>query len=563
MATQVVAIDTTTVPSQKSQSAPSSLSSILCVSAAVFAATLLPLLLYLGRCSPFAEASVFQPDAFYYLTVARNSLHTSFYSFDGVHPTNGFHPVWEYLLYQAMRMNLLRPDNPFVTLHRLYIGNLLILSVAWAMLAAFCSRHLHRNWLAFITTCPGFLWFVVALTAPSGLSNWSYLNGMESSVELLFLGLALASFSTDRAAALRLPLSMFFFGMMVLSRLDDVFLLLPVLILVWRLHSGGPRRRVVAAVALPLAMIAAYLVYNRLSVGVFMPTSGSVKAGLAIPQNLMDALGLVIAERWSQVMGDANYSAVFIRVLQMLAPMFLCGIYLVRRDRTRWGVVEALCVGVVLKGAYNFVNVKTFHQGPWYFGSSIFMANLVIALLWDRTLNLAQAGGSKASPLRPWTAALACGVLTTVCFNIYTNHLISEGGGTWQNSILRQSDTLRAMVQHEGSDRFIDMSDGELAYATGMQTMSGQGLVLDPPAARALAHGHLFDIASERNYYLMMASGLYKDQIDALLQKRKKGNREGIYTISGMEFDEFSVTSVAYDPISDTRLYRIGRSPLR
>src|ERR1035441_10706706 len=121
--------------------AAGSRTSILCVSAAVFAATLLPLLLFLRRCTPFAETSVFQPDAFYYLTVARNSLHTPFYSFDGVHPTNGFHPVWQYMLYHAMRLNLLRPDDPFLTLHRLYIGNLVILSIAWALLSAFSARH--------------------------------------------------------------------------------------------------------------------------------------------------------------------------------------------------------------------------------------------------------------------------------------------------------------------------------------------------------------------------------------------------------------------------------------
>jgi hypothetical protein len=520
------------------------------------------MLLYLSRCSPFAETSVFQPDAFYYLAIARNSLHTAFYSFDGVHPTNGFHPVWEYLLCRAMRLNLLRPDNPFITLHRLYIGNLAILSVAWALLSAFCARHLRRKWLAFLAVCPGFLWFAVALTASQYLANWAYLNGMESSVELLFLGLALASFSIERTATFRLPLSMFCFGLMVLSRLDDVFLLLPVLVLVWRSHGGAARRRVAAAIAMPIAMIVAYVIYNRISVGVFLPTSGSVKAGLSISENLMNALGLVIAERWSQgVLADTNYSEVFMRMFQMIAPMFLCGIYLVRRDRSPWGVIEALCVGVILKGAYNFVNVRTFHQGSWYFGSSIFMANLVIALLWDRNLNLAHAGGSKASPLRPWTAALACGALTTVSFNIYTNHLISHGGGRWQNSILRQSGTLRAMVQHEGSDRFIDMNDGELAYATGMQTLSGQGLALDPPAAEALAQGRLLDLASERNFHLMMVSGMYKDQVDGYLERRKPGDRTPLYTISGVEFDRFSVTPVAYDSISETKLYRIARKP--
>jgi hypothetical protein len=135
------------------------------------------------------------------------------------------------------------------------------------------------------------------------------------------------------------------------------------------------------------------------------------------------------------------------------------------------------------------------------------------------------------------------------------------GGGEEPHSILSQSDALRAMVQQEGSDRFIDMSDGELAYATDMQTMSGQGLVLDPPAANALIHGHLFDIASERNYHLMMASGLYKDQIDAFLRHRQAGDRTSLYMISGAEFDRFNVTPVAYDPTSATRLYRITRNP--
>ena len=521
------------------------------------------LLLFLRRCSPLAETSVFQPDAFYYLTVARNSQHTPFYSFDGMHPTNGFHPVWQFLLYHAVRLHLLRPDNPFVTLHRLYIGNLVILSIACALLAAFAARHLHRKWFAFLALCPGFLWFVIALTAFEYFANWSYLNGMESSVELLFLGLALLCFPAGRATALRLPLSMFFFGLMVLSRLDDVFLLLPVLLLVWKFRDEGPRRRIAVAVALPIVMIAAYLVYNRISVGVFMPTSGSVKAGYAISQNLYNTYHLVVPGRWSQLLvtGDASYSETFMRVFQILAPMVVCGTYLLRRSHSAWGVIEVLCVGVLLKGAYNFVNVKLFYQGSWYFASSIFMANLVIALMWDRTLNLAYPVGRKASPLRPWIAALACGLLTAVCFNIYANRLMASGGGRWEYTVLMQSETLREMVRQQGSDRFIEMNDGELAYATGLQAMSGQGLVLDPPAAAALAHGHFFDVASDRGFHLMMACGGYRDLIDDFLQRRKAGDHVPLYKISGDEFDRFSVSAVAYDPVSGTKLYRISRNP--
>jgi hypothetical protein len=123
-----------------------------------------------------------------------------------------------------------------------------------------------------------------------------------------------------------------------------------------------------------------------------------------------------------------------------------------------------------------------------------------------------------------------------------------------------QRDAIRAMVQQAGSDRFIEMNDGELAYATGMQTISGQGLVLDPPAATALTHGHFFELAAERDYHFMMASGMYKDQIDAFLKNRKAGDSMPLYTISGEEFDRFRVTSVAYDPGSDTRLYSFQRN---
>jgi hypothetical protein len=315
--------------------------------------------------------------------------------------------------------------------------------------------------------------------------------------------------------------------------------------------------------ALPIAMLVAYLIYNRISVGVFLPTSGSVKAGLAILENLGNALNIVVPRQWSRMtMGDF-FPQVFMRMFQMLAPMALCGAYLilVRKDRARWGLIEALCVGVLLKGAYNFINVRTFHQGSWYFASSVFVANLVIAILCDHTLNLAHPAHGKVSSPRAWIGAYASWLLAAACFNIYADHKMSNGTGVWVNSILRQGDTLRAMVQQEGSDRFIEMDDGELAYATGMQTLSGQGFALDPPAADALAHGHLFDLAAGRNYDLMMASGLYKDLIDRTLQRRKEGSREGLFLISGAELDEFSVTSVAYDPVSETRLYRISRNP--
>ena len=365
------------------------------VAVAAFAATVLPLFLFLKRFPRIAPLAVNAVDSFYYLTVARNSLRTSFYSFDGMYPTNGFHPVWQFLLYTAMRWNVLKPSDPFITLHRLYIGNVLLLGFGFGLLAAFCAQRLNRQWLAFAAICPGFLWFAVALSAPSYLSNWSYLNGMETSVELVCLGLALLSFSTDSRSSVRLPISMFCFGLMVLCRLDDVFFLLPVIALVWISRSRRPMYQTLISVVIPGAMIAAYLMYNRMTVGILMPTSGTVKAGLSVWSNWRLIEQIVFPIRWFIYGGMNWFPEIFMRVYQMICPVFLCGAYVLQRHRDRLGLIEALCLGVVLKGLYNFTNVQLFHQGSWYYAASIFAANLVIALWLDRAAFLLRPMSAK------------------------------------------------------------------------------------------------------------------------------------------------------------------------
>ena len=90
-----------------------------------------------------------------------------------------------------------------------------------------------------------------------------------------------------------------------------------ILLLIWRSRSGRPLHRTVLAAALPLAMIAAYLVYNRISVGVFMPTSGSVKAGLSIVGNLHFFDQVILPKNWFLTRGPTwLFSEVFMRVIR-------------------------------------------------------------------------------------------------------------------------------------------------------------------------------------------------------------------------------------------------------
>jgi hypothetical protein len=51
-------------------------------------------------------------DAYYYFSIARNSIESGSVSIDGIHTTNGFHPLWWLLLLLIFRLPTTSPDFP-------------------------------------------------------------------------------------------------------------------------------------------------------------------------------------------------------------------------------------------------------------------------------------------------------------------------------------------------------------------------------------------------------------------------------------------------------------------
>ena len=52
----------------------------------------------------FADWLPLSDDAFYYFEIARNASRGQGFTFDSVHPTNGFHPLWACLLLPVFRL---------------------------------------------------------------------------------------------------------------------------------------------------------------------------------------------------------------------------------------------------------------------------------------------------------------------------------------------------------------------------------------------------------------------------------------------------------------------------
>ena len=102
------------------------------------------------------------------------------FSFDGSLLTNGFHPLWEYMLAALSRAGTVDFSHRAAALLPVYYLDVLLLALGAAFFAVFATRALRRPLLALLVFAPGLVWVCTGVLAQGYLSTWSYVNGMES-----------------------------------------------------------------------------------------------------------------------------------------------------------------------------------------------------------------------------------------------------------------------------------------------------------------------------------------------------------------------------------------------
>ena len=203
---------------------------------------------------------VMQDDAFFYFTIARNFVEEGLLSFDGLTPTNGFHPLW---------MAMLTGLRYIATGSSSYLHASLALSTVLMTLAGFLFLRFSGNRFSAPVT------LVMLLLLLRCFRDFS-LMCMETSVllPLAFL-LLIRSDSVNVDSRKNLWTNGVLAALIFLSRLDSVILLLPLLILTLR-NTG---RKGVAPLLVPgLVAGAAYLTVNLVSMGTPFSVSGMMKA---------------------------------------------------------------------------------------------------------------------------------------------------------------------------------------------------------------------------------------------------------------------------------------------
>jgi hypothetical protein len=445
-------------------------------------------------------------DTFYYLVVARH-IGGGVVAFDGGHPSNGFHPLWQALISIPYLLGVFR--QPAVTeLAFTLVLSLLFVAAAFLVLGLALRRDdgsLNPLFAAlpvgayalivspaWLTLSPQMLRDQNPLEGSEPLFGtlWSYVNGMESPLVLLAFALLFWAWRADlprrRPGVFGLCLAF-----LTLARLDHVFVAAAIYaVIAWRerwwrrtatwrsgwILTGG--------FAVPLLV---YLVMNSFFFGSIVPVSGELKSTFPFPtiQNARTAFH-VISSLWGAPRPPIFD---FWRIFQLAVPGMaaLLAPFLLRRDRA---FLLATSLGVLMLASYNFLFVETYGQGHWYMPLGTLLVSLIALDLSDQWL----------ADVRPTRVATIVGVAMLIGSAFFLRlHRHTDYHARFSQFFFDEAPLVRARFAGD-PPKLLEFDDGIVSWATGFDAMSAWGPGLDAAGALALKRGRLFDVADERGF---------------------------------------------------------------
>jgi hypothetical protein len=233
--------------------------------------------------------TVIPDDASYFLEIAENAAAGYGLTFDRITPTNGFQPLWLYMLVPLYRLVQAEPETMVRIVALLQI---LLAGAAGAILFGLLRDSFPRE-----TALVGGALYVAFVLSPA-------VNGMESAllvfIIVLLLRHALRRGFPDRCGPFASLTVGLLLGLAVLARLDMIFLCISTVIflLIGAREGGKARRRLTAltfAAVGSALVVAPYLVFNLVRFGAAMPISGALKTNFPVVTPNMLAIAMPTA----------------------------------------------------------------------------------------------------------------------------------------------------------------------------------------------------------------------------------------------------------------------------
>lgn len=545
--------------------------------------TVLPVffdLLISDRSRPFGYLA---SDAFYYLTVARNWAQTGLSTFDGTYLTNGYHPLWQWLLTLLYGLNerLGFSESSLLTSLTVLSALLVGLGLKWTVDAILLKS---RSRVIYVLSCalpvglfsllcaPFWLYLGQAgVEAQSGIeggrplfgTSWIYINGMESGLVLLCYGHLLWRAASDqlmhsRRALLITGLSL---TLLTLSRLDHGliagWIYIGCLVHIFfspQKTSETKQDHVKSSLALTLPLIipiGLYLIYNHVCFGSALPLSGKLKSSFPqLTNSNIDHLSHLLSAQ-----PPAHWLPRAGRWLQMAIPALFVVLWFPSwLTFTRYQDQIALTVrpkrhildsflgwsglGIISLFLYNFLFVGLFHQGTWYYPISTLWVSLV-ALRWvewsqDRDSKLKNSKDSQDSTASSKEKHIEvshssywiiigigfCTALSLLSFLILHRVEVRE---KWSEFYYQEAPKIRAHYlkseQAKTATALLSYDDGIVAFATGLPTLSGLGFTLDREGAIAFQNKQLFELALKRGHVILTSLAYFNQDLMKRLPK--------------------------------------------
>lgn len=449
----------------------------------------------------FYGVSQFQDDAFYYLVPAKNFVRSGVMSFDGVNPTNGFHPLWMGAV--TLLVWLTGADAP-PEMHVFAVKLLEKLVMVAAIVA--CLRFAHRAIRRSEPWAVGYLLVALLLLFPFYIV---FEQGMETTLLVFLFVLAVDAFLQGRAARLGIILAALF-----LCRLDTAPLVgLPLGL--WMLVRGDGRwpQRCLAIAPLLIAGIAVSGL-NFLTTGHAVPISGAIKSSFPFPA----------------------WHGGFLREPLIIAQLYGWG--------TFWrGINIILAGGILSTGCLLILSGRYDGRGKERLAMLaligwVLLANLLLFQKWEKSIDPRYLALPMTVALFVFGSSLQALVARTSLLLLLTVPLFAltalSWAGRFESSLALRQDPLRDLFREVDRvlprDAVIAGTDvGALAFWTQRRVVNLDGVMNDFAFQTRLRDGQLRDYLREQrvshiatalwdrepNYTGRPIEPMYRHQVDA------------------------------------------------
>jgi hypothetical protein len=433
-------------------------------------------------------------DASYYMTIARNIASGTGVTFDGIHKTNGFHPLWLVMLVPLFLLH----EPPETMIRLVALLQMILLSLAYVVFLRAQLRLFPTRTAALSTVL-----FVPLVFMPS-------INGMETAVLVLALVVLYgygAYISQSKLDWRRAALLGVIIGFVVLARVDMI--VLPLVLTGFGIRYalvGENRSRTVLLLAAcglaTLGVVAPYLLFSYREFGTTIPISASLKS--SFPHIALSAE--TVPRIASMGIGNLLFAALaLVRALWSITgtawdeQTISCRFYTTATTVFAWTIALLFLLNVL------FLKTGTF---GWYYVPYRLFGVVLAAGALDRVLRLA------APVEKPFRYGI---VATILCVGLAVRDQAQDRfprNGDWHTPAYDAAVWAR---EHTPLDAVFAMSDcGHFAFFSMRRVINLDGLVNNMDFQRALARRQLARYLRENHVEFLVQHAVHnrKDVIE-------------------------------------------------